>query len=88
MAEIASKSAALGVNIEELKMVKKLLSGLPRRKYIHIVASLEQVLDLNNTSFEDIMGRMKAYEERIHEDEEQSDDQPKLMYSNDDSCET
>ena len=88
MAEIASKSAALGVNIEELKMVKKLLSGLPRRKYIHIVASLEQVLDLNNTSFEDIMSRMKSYEERIHEDEEQSDDQPKLMYSNDDSCET
>ena len=88
LAEIASKSAALGVNIEEPKLVKKLLSGLPQRKYIHIVASLEQVLDLNNTSFEDIMGRMKAYEERIHEDEEQSDDQPKLMYSNDDSCET
>lgn len=43
IAEIASKSSALGENIEEPKMVKIILSSLPRRKYIHIVASLEQV---------------------------------------------
>lgn len=85
LAEIASKSAALGVSIEEPKMVKKLMSSLPRKKYIQIVASLEQVLDLNKTSFEDIMGRMKAYEERIHDDEEPQDDPPKLMYTNDDA---
>ena len=41
------------------------------------------MLDLNNTSFEDIIGRMKAYEERIHEEEEEpQEDQTKLMYSN------
>lgn len=88
LAEIASKSAALGVSMEEPKLVKKFLSSLPRRKYIHIVASLEQVLDLNKTSFEDIMGRLKAYEERISEEEEPTDDQAKLMYSNDDSKES
>ncbi|KAL0682807.1 hypothetical protein Bca4012_049655 [Brassica carinata] len=84
ISEIASKSAALGVSIEEPKLVKKFLTSLPRKKYIHIVASLEQVLDLNNTSFEDIIGRMKAYEERIHEEEEEEpqEDQTKLMYSN------
>ena len=36
LSEIASKSAALGVSIEETKLVKKLLTSLPQRKYIHI----------------------------------------------------
>ncbi|XP_048596513.1 uncharacterized protein LOC125578211 [Brassica napus] len=54
LSEIASKFAEL---------VKKFLTSLPRKKFIHIVASLEQVLDRNNTKFEDIIGRLKAYEE-------------------------
>ena len=82
LSELASKSASLGATIEEAKIVKKFLMSLPRKKYIHIVASLEQVLDLNSTSFEDIMGRLKAYEERICEEEEKEEDQGKLMYSN------
>lgn len=57
--EISSKSTALGENIEETKLVKKFLKCLPRKKYIHIVASLEQVLDLKTTSFEDIIGRLR-----------------------------
>lgn len=82
LSKIASKSAALGVNIEEPKLVKKFLTSLPRRKYIHIVASLEQVLNLNDTSFEDIIGRLKAYVERVGEEEEQQEEQNKLMYAN------
>lgn len=83
LAEISSKSASLGEIIEEPKLVKKFLKSLPRKKYIHMVASLEQVLDLNMTSFEDIVGRLKAYEERICEEEEENhDDQEKLMYTN------
>lgn len=74
LSEISSKSAALGTNIEESKLVKKFLKSLPRRKYIHMVASLEQVLDLNTISFEDIVGRLKAYEERVHEEEEDQED--------------
>ena len=50
LSKIASKSAALGENIEETKLVKKFLQSLPRKKYIHIVASLEQVLDLQSFS--------------------------------------
>ena len=75
LSELASKSAALGATIEETKLVKKFLMSLPRKKYIHIVASLEQVLDLNTTSFKDILGRLKAYEERICEEEEKEEDQ-------------
>ena len=82
LAKISSKSASLGEIIEEPKLVKKFLKNLPRKKYIHMVASLEQVLDLNMTSFEDIVGRLKAYEERICEEEENHDDQEKLMYTN------
>ena len=75
------KSASLGETIEKPKLVKKFLKSLPRNKYIHMVASLEQVLDLNITSFEDIVGRLKAYEERIAEEEDDThDDQGKLMY--------
>lgn len=81
LSEISSKSAALGETSEESKLVKKFLSTLPRKKYIHIVASLEQVLDLRTTSFEDIIGRLKAYEERIVDEEEKSQDNQKLMYA-------
>ena len=89
LSELSSKSAALGVNLEEPKLVKKFLSSLPKKKYIHIVASLEQVLDLNITSFEDIIGRLKAYEERIAEDEgEGSDENNKLMYAHSESQNT
>lgn len=58
------------------------MKSLPPKKYIHIVASLEHVLDLNTTTFEEIVGRLKAYEQRITEDEETTDDQSKLMYAN------
>ena len=80
---VSSKAASLGENIEESNMVKKFLKGLPRHKYIQIVASLEQVLDLNSTGFEDIVGRLKAYEERVGE-ETQKEDQGKLMFANSD----
>ena len=46
------------------------------------MASLEKVLDLNTTSFEDIIGRLKFYEERIFDDEEPHEDQTKLMDAN------
>lgn len=77
---IATKSAALGEVMEESKLVKKFLKALPRSKFIQIVASIEQSIDLKNTGFEDVVGRLKAYEERIREEEYQNDHQGKLMY--------
>lgn len=88
LSEISSKSTALGETIDETKLVKKFLSSLPRKKYIHIVASLEQVLDLKTTSFEDIIGRLKTYEERVAEEEEDAEDTQKLMYANSESHST
>lgn len=81
LSEIPSKTSTLGENIEEAKLVKKFLKNFLRKKYIHKVASLEQILDLKITSFEDIIGRLKIYEERICEEEETQENQNnKMMY--------
>ena len=79
ISEISSKAASLGQSIDEPKIVKKFLNSLPR-KFIHMTASLEQLLDLNKTPFEDIIGRLKAYEERI-KDEASYDQQNNLLFS-------
>lgn len=44
LSEIFSKSIALGEVIDEPKLVKKFLKSLPQKRYIHIIAALEQVL--------------------------------------------
>ena len=77
---IISKSTALGETIDESKLVKKFLKTLPRSKFIQIVASLEQVLDLKRIGFEDVVGRLKAYEERIREDDG-GEDGVKVMFA-------
>ncbi|XP_076883464.1 uncharacterized protein LOC143532249 [Bidens hawaiensis] len=81
----ASKAETLGEMIEETKMVKKFLSSLPRSKFIQIVASLEQTLDLKTVGFEDVVGRLKAYEERIREEDMHSETQGKLMFQRSES---
>jgi len=76
---ISSQSASLGESIEESKMVKKLLKSVPR-KFIHIVASLEQVLDLKTVGYEDVVGRLKAYEERVREADDGGEAQARVMF--------
>lgn len=44
-----------------------------------LMTSLEQILDLKTTSFEDIIGRLKTYEERVTEEEDET--QNKHMYA-------
>lgn len=80
ISELASRTASLGETIEESRMVKKFLKSFPRTKYIQIIASLEQVLDLNKTGFEDIVGRLKAYEEHILDDVSNEETQGNLLF--------
>nr|GEX49393.1 uncharacterized mitochondrial protein AtMg00810-like [Tanacetum cinerariifolium] len=77
---IASKSATLGEVMSEHKLVKRFLTSLPRR-FSHIVAALEQVLDLKTTGFEDVVGRLKAYKERVKEEDKANDPQEDLLYA-------
>nr|GEY26303.1 hypothetical protein [Tanacetum cinerariifolium] len=76
---IASKSTTLGEVMSEHKLVKKFLTSLPRR-FGHVVAALEQVLDLKMTGFEDVVGQLKAYEERVKEKDQSNDAQENLLY--------
>ncbi|XP_024006609.1 uncharacterized protein LOC112083110 [Eutrema salsugineum] len=69
------------LKMKESENIDDLSRSLPR-KYIYIVAFLEQVLDLNTSSFEDIIGRLKVYEEKIFEEDEAQEDSTKLMYAN------
>nr|GEX62682.1 hypothetical protein [Tanacetum cinerariifolium] len=48
---IASKSAMFGKVISEHKLLKKFLTSLPRR-FVHIVAAIEHVLDVKGTGTE------------------------------------
>ncbi|GJR67057.1 uncharacterized mitochondrial protein-like protein [Tanacetum coccineum] len=59
---IASKSATLGEVMSEHKLVNKFLTSLPRC-FVHIVASLEQVLDLKTKGLNIPMGIMNQVEE-------------------------
>nr|GEZ00230.1 zinc finger, CCHC-type [Tanacetum cinerariifolium] len=56
---IASKSTTLEEVTSEHKLLKKFLTNLYRR-FVHIVAPLEQVSDLETTRFKDVVERLKA----------------------------
>lgn len=47
---------------------------------MHIFASPEQFLVLNNTGYEDIVGRLKANKEQISEEDFGDSDQSKLLF--------
>ncbi|XP_076949893.1 uncharacterized protein LOC143622710 [Bidens hawaiensis] len=80
---LALKSAALGQVIKEPKLVKKLPNSVLRVKYIQMVASLEQILDLKISMYDDVVGLLKAYEERIENEHIHlgSGNQTNLLYS-------
>nr|GEW04152.1 hypothetical protein [Tanacetum cinerariifolium] len=44
------------------------------------LSALEQVLDLKTIGFEDMFGRLKAYEERVKEEDKANDPQENLLY--------
>ncbi|GJV31631.1 pol polyprotein [Tanacetum coccineum] len=77
---IAFKSTMLGEVMTEHKLVKTFLTSHPKR-FVHIMAALEQVLNLKETMFEDVVGRLKAYEERVKEEDKANDAQEKLLYA-------
>ncbi|KAD5507787.1 hypothetical protein E3N88_15490 [Mikania micrantha] len=84
LSKIVSKSNSLGSIIKDKTLVKKLLSSLPN-KFITIVASIEQFADLSTMSFQEAIGRLKAFEERIKpKDQGSSSKGDQLMLSYED----
>ncbi|KAI3800975.1 hypothetical protein L1987_29075 [Smallanthus sonchifolius] len=64
MSSITSKARDLGTPYDESVIVRKFLSAMPER-FVQIVASIEQFIDLETLLLQEAIGRLKAYEERI-----------------------
>ncbi|GJV73507.1 ribonuclease H-like domain-containing protein, partial [Tanacetum coccineum] len=55
---------SLGYELEEVDLMKRLLDSMPK-SFLQIVASIEQCFELDSMIFDEAVGRLKAYEERI-----------------------
>lgn len=69
---VVSNIRALGDKVEEGYVVKKLHRAVPT-KFLQIASTIEQFGDLETMTVEDVVGRLKTYEERVkgHEDNEE-----------------
>ena len=79
LGSIRGKCKSLGSNLKDKVLVGKLLNSVPK-KFLPIVASIEQYSEIDNMTFEEAVGRLTAYEERLKsQDEPQEDYQSKLL---------
>ncbi|CAI9281510.1 unnamed protein product [Lactuca saligna] len=69
---LASKAQSLGHELEEVDLVKMLLDSMPK-SFLQIVALIEQCFELDTMLFDEAVGRLKAYEERIKGSEKVED---------------
>jgi hypothetical protein len=61
--DVASQLEVLDAGYTEPKIVRKFLQAMPPR-YEQIVMAIETLLDLNDLSVDELVGRLKAVEER------------------------
>nr|GEY30541.1 zinc finger, CCHC-type [Tanacetum cinerariifolium] len=79
LSSILAKFKGLGEALEDKVLVRKLLNSVPK-KFLPIVATIEQYQDLDEMSFEEAIGRLTAYEERIKsQDTLKANGQDKLL---------
>ncbi|XP_051129721.1 uncharacterized protein LOC127250461 [Andrographis paniculata] len=64
LSAMVSKFNNLGSTIEDNTLVRKILDSVPDM-YLLLVASIEQCCDLDTMPFEEAIGRLKAYEDRL-----------------------
>nr|GEV30467.1 zinc finger, CCHC-type [Tanacetum cinerariifolium] len=79
---LSSKARSLGYELEEVDLVKRLLDSMPK-SFLQIVASIEQCFELDSMLFDEAVGRLKAYEERIKGAEKMEDTQGGLLFASD-----
>ncbi|XP_052626721.1 uncharacterized protein LOC128133367 [Lactuca sativa] len=59
-----SKFGSTGAILEDEELVRKLFDTVPE-KFINLVASIEQICDMESMSFEETIRHLKAYEDRL-----------------------
>uniref|UniRef100_A0ACD5U8G6 Uncharacterized protein n=1 Tax=Avena sativa TaxID=4498 RepID=A0ACD5U8G6_AVESA len=60
---MAAKYASLGATLNDAEMVKKLLDTVPDNLYT-AVAGIEQFCDVETVCFDEVLGRLKAFQEQ------------------------
>lgn len=64
ISQLVTKAASLGTQYEDKKLIRKLLSSAPPR-FIPIVGPIEQFADLKTMTFQEAVGRLKTFEDRL-----------------------
>ncbi|PWA38631.1 hypothetical protein CTI12_AA579420 [Artemisia annua] len=80
ISEIATQASSLGHTMDDKRLVRKLLSSVPE-KFMQIVAAIEQFADLNTMPFQEAIGRLKAFEERMQKAVKEEDGSSNLLFS-------
>nr|GEU52681.1 ribonuclease H-like domain, reverse transcriptase, RNA-dependent DNA polymerase [Tanacetum cinerariifolium] len=77
----ANKAKELGKTLDESLLVRKLLDSTPGR-FIQIVSSIEKINDLDDITIDEIVRKLKAFEERIKlQKEGQVESQENLLFA-------
>nr|GFC54620.1 putative zinc finger, CCHC-type [Tanacetum cinerariifolium] len=75
---LVNQASSLGHTMEDETLVRKLLNAVPDR-YLQIVTSIEQYSDVSKMTFEEAIGTLKTYEERIKYKGKQVDNQDRIL---------
>ncbi|KAD3337349.1 hypothetical protein E3N88_32869 [Mikania micrantha] len=79
LSSIKAKFKSLGGILKDKVLVRRLFNSVPK-KFLPIVASIEQYQEIDKMSFEEAVGRITAFEERLkNQDEPKADHQSKLL---------
>nr|GEY89667.1 zinc finger, CCHC-type [Tanacetum cinerariifolium] len=76
LSSIQAKFKILGGTLKDKVLVRKLLNSVPK-KFLPIVASIKQYQEIDTMQFEEAVGRITAFEERL-----KSQDEPENNYQN------
>ncbi|GJX29664.1 putative zinc finger, CCHC-type containing protein [Tanacetum coccineum] len=61
---IITKAATCGLTFDDQTKVRKVLNAIPD-KFLPVVATIEMIVDFKTVKLEEIIGKLKTYEERI-----------------------
>ncbi|XP_076915693.1 uncharacterized protein LOC143575129 [Bidens hawaiensis] len=77
---MVSKFSSLGETLEEGVLVRKLFDSAPD-KYLQLIASIEQCSDVDSMLFEEAIGRLKAYEDRLNQRKTNASSDNSLLFT-------
>ncbi|XP_021980396.1 uncharacterized protein LOC110876534 [Helianthus annuus] len=80
LSAMISKYSSVGAVLEDEGLVRKLFDSVPE-KFINLVASIEQSSDMDTMPFEEAIGHLKAYEDRLRLRKNKTSEEEALLFS-------